>query len=47
LPRALRTLRSSCVTILLIGGKYNAKPTNIDEFRAAHETFIAGVHTFK
>jgi hypothetical protein len=30
--------------VLVLGGKYNAKPTNIDEFRAAHETFIAGVH---
>lgn len=32
--------------ILLIGGKFNAKPTNIEEFRAAHSTHIVGVHAF-
>lgn len=32
--------------ILLIGGKYGARPTSIDEFRAAHPTHIVGVHSF-
>jgi hypothetical protein len=30
--------------VLLIGGDYAARPTSVDEFRAAHETAIVGNH---
>jgi len=33
--------------IILIGGDNAAKPTNKDEFRAAHATHIVGIHSFE
>jgi len=31
--------------ILLVGGDYRAKPTNIDDLRKAHDTAIVGFHS--